>query len=773
MVQINLRLMGILRWFLLLLVVGVFAGPVFGDVIEVEPGASIQAALRAATEETIIRLLPGVHRENLQIAGSAHLLGDPEHPADIILAGRIGPVVMISGGTAADFVAIEGVTICGGSGYLPDGILHTAASALDCRAVVFEGCERNGLSAWGPGLVTVNGCTFRNNGYLGLDASSTATVEGSRNVFEGNGADLGGFADPALRTPLAVQTSSRTLHVPQQYATVQEAMDAVPDGGTICLESGVFEGGVTVWKSVTILGQGATASEMVPTVEGSVTLSLLSSAEAVALQSITLRVKEMNPITAYGSLALQDVLVIGEGGVNNEPTVAIHGDGVLTVHNSAFEAIGGIALQATGGSTAWIEGCRFEGNHIDFSAQGVARIDLLGCTFSGAREQSILVSDAALGMRDCTVSDCLEGIDLIGTTGELSNCFIRDITGTGLGAYGESQIVATGTQWIDGEGDHVVVADDASIVLASCALTDARGAGVVAVGASTFHVQSTSLAANGGAGLIAAGQSAGEVIGCSIEDNGLNPVLSTFEGALYSGGVLVSVNAQLTVRNSMVSGNGGGGIVLDPLDPLSDEALDLDAFTGRAFLPIADVFDCTIHENETAGISVRSYGRLTVVNCDIAGNINGSGIVLDGTGWVASGSGDRFHLRLEQTDGVSATVSGCTLRNHTGAGVQTIGSASAEFVKCVLSDNSMGILMDVLSWIDLRGNAVVRNIGCGIWFDDEECARPLGMCPPEDDHLTGFDNVIPESDEKDGNGSAFAAGEFPCLTQPEGCKAKN
>ena len=775
MAQLNPRPMDISRWLCLLLAVGFFAGPVFGDIIEVEPGASIQAALRAAEDGTIIHLLPGVHRENLQITGSAYLLGDCEHPEDVVLEGLIGPVVMISGGSATDSVRFEGVTIRGGRGYLPDGILHTAASSLDCHGVVIEGCERNGLNALGPGLVVVNGCTFQDNGYLGIEATLSATLEGSGNTFENNGADLGGFADPALRTPLAVQTTSRVVYVPQQYATLQEAVDAAPEGGTVCLDSATHVGGVTVWKSVTILGQGVSETELHPEDQASVTLSLLSSAESVVLQSMMLRVEAMNPITAYGSLTLQDVLVSGEGGINNEPAIAIQGTGVLTVRDSVFATIGGIALQTTGESTAWIEGCRFEGNHKDLSVQGARRLDLLDCTFSGAREESVLVSDADFEIHRCDIGASLEGLTLVGACGDIRDCSIHDAANVGLYVFGSSDVLVCATQWSGGNLHHVFVADDASLALASCTLDGAPGAGLVAAGTSTFRVQSSSLTSNGGAGLIATGQSNGEVIGCSIEDNGLAPFLSTFEGELYSGGILVSVNAQLTVRNSMVSGNGGGGILLDSLDPLSDEALDLEAFTGRAFLPIADVVDCTIQENETVGISVRSYGRLTASNCIISGNTQGSGIVLDDTGWVASGTvGRTFHLRREQTNGVDATITGCTVRNHIGAGVQTVGSAWAQFVDCVLSENSIGILMDVRSWIELLGNAIVRNIGYGIWFDDDECESMVGMCPPEEDHLTGFDNVIPERTEADGNGVApFSTGSYPCLTLPEGCAAKD
>ena len=762
------------RSLLRLLVIVLFAWPVFGEVIEIEPGASIQAALRAALDGTVIRLLPGVYRENLQISGSATLLGDPEHPESVVLEGRIGPVVMISGGTEMDCVRIGGMTIRGGRGYLPDGILYTAAAALACDALVIERCERNGITASGMGCVTVNSCTFRDNGRFGLDVAASCDVAGASNTFVGNSADLSGFADPALRTPVASQTSSRIVRVPEHYATIQAAIDAVPAGGTVRLGPGAHAGGVTVWKDVTLAGEGITETELVGGTGGSVTLSLLSSAGELILRSMTVRTAGMTPIIAHGSLAMQDLMAIGAGGIHNEPAFAIQGSGRLNVRDSIFESIGGVALQATGGCAVSVEECRFEGNHKDLYVQGSRWLDLVECTFTGAREQSITVSDATFSMEGCEVGTCLEGIDLVGAAGTIHNCSIHDVGRWGLGVYGASEVLVSGTCWASGGGDHVRAADDAAISLVSCEVNEARGAGVVATGASTFHVQSSSVVSNGGAGLIASGQSIGDVIGCSIEDNGLDPVLATFEGELYAGGILVSGDAQLTVRDSTIRGNGGGGILLDPLDPLSDEALDINAFTGRTFLPIANVVDCTISENEHAGISVRSYGRLTAESCVIAANVDGSGILLDGTGWVASGTvGATFHLSLEQTDGVDATISGCTLRNHIAAGVQTFGGASAELADCMLSENSIGILMDVRSWVDLHGNDIVRNITYGIAFADEACTRPMGMCPPKQDHLTGFGNVIPESDEEDGNGiRAFTTGEFPCLTQPEGCLEK-
>jgi hypothetical protein len=744
---------------------------VFADVIEIEPGESIQSALRRASADTTIRLLPGTHRENLQITRGVHLIGDLESPESVILEARMaGPVITISGDDASQAVSIEGLTIRGATGYLPDGILHLSAASLHGSTLIIEQCERNGITVSGAGAVSAIDCTFRENGQFGMDVSSDLPeTVGEKNVFLGNGAPLGGYANPGLRTPLAPQTASLTLRVPEQYATLQEALDAAPPGATVELGPGTIPTGTTVWKDVTLVGRGVSETTLVPGDRKTVLLSLLSSARSVALRSVTVLVAERYPITTFGSLALHGVAVVGERGIHGDPTFAIRGQGTLDVRNSSFEDIGGVALQATMGSDVHIESSRFTSNHRDLLFDAARSVLVQDSQFTGAREESVTLTETEFVLQDCRVEDCPSGIVATGARGKIDRCTILDAHRLGLSLYGSSEVDMEGTVLSRSGLYNVFVTDDASISAASCQMTDAEGAGFVAMGISAFDVRDCDLLGNGGGGLIASGNAHGSLVSSVVEGNGQIPLTSLFGEELYAGGILVSMNAHIAIRQTSIVENGGSGLQLDQLDPAIDESLDVDAYKAPRFLPIADVSECEIARNDQAGISVLGYGELTVTDCLIAGNVEGSGIMLDGTDWVLT-SPVEFRLRKEVTDGIDAMIMGCEIRDHAVAGLTTLGGASARVERCTLSTNTMGIMMDVLSWVDLRDNLIVNNDGYGIWFTSEDCDSPLGICPPEAGHLTGARNKISGPTEEKGNRvGAFSGGSFPCLTQSEDC----
>ena len=52
-------------------------------------------------------------------------------------------------------------------------------------------------------------------------------------------------------------TNVRCVGDPPCFDTVQKAVDAVHDGGVILIEPGIFAGGVTIDKSVKVIGSGA------------------------------------------------------------------------------------------------------------------------------------------------------------------------------------------------------------------------------------------------------------------------------------------------------------------------------------------------------------------------------------------------------------------------------------------------------------------------------------------------------------------------------------
>ncbi|MCS7197398.1 MAG: right-handed parallel beta-helix repeat-containing protein [Candidatus Bipolaricaulota bacterium] len=63
--------------------------------------------------------------------------------------------------------------------------------------------------------------------------SHVARVSGTPNEMRDNGADLCGYAPVAIRKPLVPETQKLQLSVPDDYKTIQEAVDALAPGGTV------------------------------------------------------------------------------------------------------------------------------------------------------------------------------------------------------------------------------------------------------------------------------------------------------------------------------------------------------------------------------------------------------------------------------------------------------------------------------------------------------------------------------------------------------------
>lgn len=67
---------------------------------------------------------------------------------------------------------------------------------------------------------------------------------------------------------LASAAAAAPLIVPTEFPTIQSAVDAAPDGGTIKVLSGAYREQITITRDVTIEGVGATASFVVPPAVG-------------------------------------------------------------------------------------------------------------------------------------------------------------------------------------------------------------------------------------------------------------------------------------------------------------------------------------------------------------------------------------------------------------------------------------------------------------------------------------------------------------------------
>jgi Right handed beta helix region len=739
---------------------------VHADIVEILPGQSIQAALRQASENTTIKLLPGIHRENLRIEKGIHLLGDVDHPESVILEGGMaGPVIMISGSDAEQQTLVEGMTIRSASGFLPDGILYLAAASIQCSKLIIESCQGNGITVAGSGSVLITDCLIRTNGRVGIDVQNeTSIVEGSRNDLHSNGADLGGFAPPGLRIPMAPQTSSLTVQVPEQYSSLQEAVDATPDGGTILVSDGEFQTGLTIWKDVSIIGRGQRETTLIPVGADRVTLSILSVAQSVSLQQLTLMATEQRSIAIFGRLDLEDVTVIGQRTINQDAVFKLHAEGTFDARSCRFTQIGGIAIQALSNSLVNLADCTFSGNYQDVCAEGASNITIVSSQFANTRWRAVTIIDTSFTVEDSTFTACMGSLEVGASMGTLRGVESAGATQDGIVVYDGANVTLEECVLTGSGGYNLKLVGNAIANLSSCTLSQATLAGIVALGTSSFTIDATSISGNNGSGLFVSDQAQGEITASIIQENGKLPVVLETGDEANSAGIVVSMNSHLILRSVDILNNYLDGILFHPEDPFYDELIDLP--NPMAVCPIIEMYDCRIDYNTEAGIYVMETGLLKLSNCTVASN-GMFGIYLEGLLCGFSGGwGPDAEYDCVSVEGIHASFDQCDIRNNLGIGLTVEGGAGANIHESSITQNGIGIVMDLAATLELTLNEIVANAEYGVWFYSEDCEDSLCTYAPKKDRLTGYGNLIPGQSDYMGNGAAFTSDPVEYLLAP-------
>ena len=185
-----------------------------------------------------------------------------------------------------------------------------------------------GLTVTGSARVTISESRFVNNSWCGLTvATAEAQVLGPPQEFQGNGADLCGFAPVSLRKPLAPQAEKPELTVPGDYANLQEAIDAIAPGGTITVAPGTYEVGLTLWKPVTLRGAGPEQTILKSLANCQLVGSILAGVAGIQIEDLA--------ITTEGRGSA--LLIAGQGRLSNVKIFDNGFDGLVLFGPAIFE----------------------------------------------------------------------------------------------------------------------------------------------------------------------------------------------------------------------------------------------------------------------------------------------------------------------------------------------------------------------------------------------------------------------------------------------------
>ena len=714
-------------------------------VIHVAPGDSIQATIHSAADGVVIQLEDGVYEENLEIRDSLTLRGNVQSPSAVALrASDLGPTVTVSGdGISA---TIEGISLSGAHGYSAHGIAVYGSANLNLLRVIVQGCKEDGVSIHSGGRVDLQECRILENRRFGVAVyEQTAQATGDANEFSGNGADLGFYAPASLRQPQVV-SEHQTVRVPEDYATVQEAIDAVAPHGTVTIDAGQYAEGLTLWKPVTLRGQGAEKTTLRPTAGRIVGGSVLCDVETITLEGMNL----VDGWWLAGSQhALRDLHVRSRSGTGL--VLAENGRGVF--ETLIVSSVGGPGLLVKGHAVADLRDCTFGANITGIRVEEQGSIEVEACLF----EENRVVGLVFLGESDSNVigssifSRSHMGI-LQQNDGSVlvEHCVFEDSKLSGV--YSEAGTIELDTCAFQASDTSAIRVKGGCVSGARCVISGAQEAAVLVAQAGTVTLTDCVITENAGYGLSAGGQSQSNLVRCEISLNGL-------EGGngSDSSGILVADDAIVMLEDCSIERNAGYGIDAT----LWTEAARLDPSVSGNEPPKNEltISGCRISENSLTGLRILRARRVVVTETQFLDGYGcGATIETDcpgGIEFVDCEFADNLNVGLAIDSASEIRIDRCAFLRNTDMGLFIRGTPVVSVHETYVAGHSVGIGLAESPVVSLTDCEFTGNPGYGLLVYGLACSGGRHLHQARLDftgELTGSGNWIPGPSGLNGNG---------------------
>jgi len=505
--------------------------------ITVQPGESIQSAIDAAPEGTVICLAAGEWRESIRIdkritlrGAGADLsviqrdeYGEPVVKIDVNGTERVGDVdvaveslTVTDGGLKSCGIRIgsstqatvrdsiitdnaEGVRLCDMAQATIEDTIITSNIAYgivlsDSTQATIDHCAieetwRIGIAVAGSASATIESNAIRNNTDCGIFSQSEGLIQGRDNQMEGNGIDLGGNVSAELRTPLVPETEATELSYPGPYETLQETVDALAPGGTITVAGRTYwreEIGVTIWKPLTLMTDGG---QVVLNV-----ISLIDSAQGVTIDGLTMHGTYKQAFLLGGHCQATIVRCIIEG---REQAISMSDAAQADIIDTIISdnEVGVFMVRE---AQATITGCTIERHHMD----GI----LMGYSTRATIEDSIIKGSEAFGI--CLVDSAtatirrssIEGTDYEAVSLEdsaqaiIDNCSITD-NADGIGVWDSSRATITRCTVERNSGNGIAIGNSAQVTITASTSQENR-TGILVTGSARATVEGSALLNN-------------------------------------------------------------------------------------------------------------------------------------------------------------------------------------------------------------------------------------------------------------------------------------
>jgi len=347
---------------------------------------------------------------------------------------------------------------------LPVGISVSSSAKLELRDSVIKNNQDIGILLRESAEATIQENTIQGNKGCGIWSSSDKPVRGGKNRMGDNlQGDLCGKVSPSLRIPLANQTDRIQLSVPQDYKTLQEAIDAIAPGGTITIAARTHNvAGLTIYKDVTLQG----AAEQQTIVKGGI--SICCKAKQVRLEKLIVRESPATGLLLSADEAMRVAISSSVISDNRRHGIEVENSTQVTLQNTEISGNGHWGIYLYGSSQAMVSNTTVSRNGYDCAFLSNLGgwwgppiwiiVYICGGIEVGAKGQ--------LELRDSTIKDNkVNGIEL--EQSAQATIFNTLISGNGEGGIiidDQSQATINSTK-ISGNGGHGLVVGDSYVMI--------------------------------------------------------------------------------------------------------------------------------------------------------------------------------------------------------------------------------------------------------------------------------------------------------------------
>ena len=429
-----------------------------------------------------------------------------------------------------------------------DGLWVNNSAQVSLNTSIVSGNRAHALNVWDSAQVTVKNSIIRDNKGCGLYVvSEQAKIEGGPNEMQGNGADLCGYAPPGVRQPLVPQTSRTQLAVPDDYPTLQEAIDAIAPGGTITMAARTYQEGLTIWKPLHLQGAGREATELKAPPEGYPGVSIISEAEGVIVEGLTITGSQGAGLLIYGQAEIAASTVS-----ENWLGLVVESSAQATLKNSTISENRLYGLSAGGSAKVSLENSMVSSNHTGLDVGWSA---------------TVILSDS-------TVSDNRSG---------------------GLSVWGSAQVTLEGST-VSRNGRHgLEVWESAQTTLVSSTVSENEYDGLFVKDSAQVTLRISTVSENGFSGLSAWNSTRVTVFISTIENNGTDPRCKTNQ---ICNGIEVRDESQMEIQYSFLRNNTDWGLTAW----LEKCGYDYDNFTGEVIFQGINIISDNNTSNNQDGL---------------------------------------------------------------------------------------------------------------------------------------------------------------------------